>query len=70
MHRIYTARNYTYIKLEVLEIELSRFSKGIMKVTFLKSQWPRFHYLEGANPLSYATEIIIEIKQFYSGRMA
>ena len=27
-------------------------------------------YIQGANLLSYATEIIIEIKQFYSGRMA
>ena len=26
--------------------------------------------LKGGNPLSYATEIIIKIKQFYSGRMA
>ena len=26
--------------------------------------------VKGGNPLSYATEIIIEIKQFYSGRMA
>ena len=28
------------------------------------------HMSIGGNPLSFATEIIIEIKQFYSGRMA
>ena len=50
-----TYRPYLYRNLHVYETSLG--------------ERPRQWNDKGGNPLSYATEIIIEIKQFYSDRM-
>ena len=59
MTNIYLPFTAIYPCMELLITEI------LTKIDKLVQKLPK-----GANPLSYATEIIIEIKQFCSGRMA